>query len=164
MEELNELKRILKEQRPNIWEDIPDIDLYMDQVLNYMTRQHIGLESGETLTSAMVNNYIKKELLPRAKGKRYERKHIAYLTAICLFKQILSVDSTKELLNNQLLDSDIKCFYEKYCAKLDIAYDAVAEKIQDNMNKQDISELVLELAISSYAQKIACERLLELLV
>lgn len=164
MEELNELKRILKEQRPNNWEDIPDIDLYMDQVLNYMTRQHIGLESGETLTSAMVNNYIKKELLPRAKGKRYERKHIAYLTAICLFKQILSVDSTKELLNNQLVDSDIKNFYEKYCAKLDTAYDAVAEKIQDNMNKPDISELVLELAISSYAQKIACERLLELLV
>lgn len=164
MEELNELKRILKEQRPNNWEDIPDIDLYMDQVLNYMTRQHIGLESGETLTSAMVNNYIKKELLPRAKGKRYERKHIAYLTAICLFKQILSVDSTKELLNNQLLDSDIKSFYEKYCTKLDTAYDAVGEKIQENMTEQDISELVLELAISSYAQKIACERLLELLV
>nr|WP_315022855.1 DUF1836 domain-containing protein [uncultured Aminipila sp.] len=164
MEELNELKRILKEQRPNNWEDIPDIDLYMDQVLNYMTRQHIGLESGETLTSAMVNNYIKKELLPRAKGKRYERKHIAYLTAICLFKQILSVDSTKELLNNQLLESDIKSFYEKYCTKLDTAYDAVGEKIQENMTEQDISELVLELAISSYAQKIACERLLELLV
>ncbi len=164
MEELNELKRILKEQRPNNWEDIPDIDLYMDQVLNYMTRQHIGLESGETLTSAMVNNYIKKELLPRAKGKRYERKHIAYLTAICLFKQILSVDSTKELVNNQLLDSDIKSFYEKYCTKLDTAYDAVGEKIQENMTEKDISELVLELAISSYAQKIACERLLELLV
>lgn len=164
MEELNELKRILKEQRPNNWEDIPDIDLYMDQVLNYMTRQHIGLESGETLTSAMVNNYIKKELLPRAKGKRYERKHIAYLTAICLFKQILSVDSTKELLNNQLLDSDIKSFYEKYCTKLDTAYDAVGEKIQENMTEKELSELVLELAISSYAQKIACERLLELLV
>ncbi|MHC1723966.1 MAG: DUF1836 domain-containing protein [Aminipila sp.] len=164
MEELNKLKKILKEQRPNNWEDIPDIDLYMDQVLNYMTRQHIGLESGETLTSAMVNNYIKKELLPRAKGKRYERKHIAYLTAICLFKQILSVDSTKELLNNQLLDSDIKNFYEKYCTKLDTAYNAVSEKIQVDMTKQDISELVLELAISSYAQKIACERLLELLI
>ncbi|QHI71766.1 DUF1836 domain-containing protein [Aminipila terrae] len=164
MDELKELRRILKEQRPNNWEDIPDIDLYMDQVLNYMVRQHIGLESGESLTSAMVNNYIKKELLPRAKGKRYERKHVAYLTAICLFKQILSVDSTKELLKSQLSDEDIKTFYEKYCIKLDQEYNAVAEKIDENMTKQDISELVLELAISSYAQKIACERLLELLV
>ncbi|WP_312091774.1 DUF1836 domain-containing protein, partial [Aminipila sp.] len=140
------------------------IDLYMDQVLNYMTRQHIGLESGETLTSAMVNNYIKKELLPRAKGKRYERQHIAYLTAICLFKQVLSVDSTKELLNKQLSDLDIKSFYEKYCAKLDSAYDSVADKIDEDMKEQEICELVLELAISSYAQKIACESLLKLLV
>lgn len=164
MEELKELKRILKEERPNEWDEIPDIELYMDQVLNYMTRQHIGLESGESLTSAMVNNYIKKDLLPRAKGKRYDRTHIAYLTAICLFKQILSVDSTKELLNNQLLDSDIQSFYKKYCTKLDMSYEQVADKINEDMTKQEISELVLELTISSYAQKIACERLLELLV
>lgn len=164
MDELKALKKGLQEQRPNDWEDIPDIDLYMDQVLNYMVRQHIGLESGETLTSAMVNNYIKKELLPRAKGKRYERQHIAYLTAICLFKQVLSVDSTKELLDSQLADSDIKDFYKKYRAKLDQSYNEVAEKIDENMNKQEISELVLELAVSSYAQKMACERLLELLV
>ncbi|QIB68577.1 DUF1836 domain-containing protein [Aminipila butyrica] len=164
MDELKELKKALQEQRPNEWEDIPDIDLYMDQVLNYMVRQHIGLESGETLTSAMVNNYIKKELLPRAKGKRYERQHIAYLTAICLFKQVLSVDSTKELLDSQLTDSDIKGFYKKYRTKLDQSYNEVAEKIDENMDKQEISELVLELAVSSYAQKMACERLLELLV
>ncbi len=164
MEELKELKRVLKEERPNDWDDIPDIDLYMDQVLSYMVRQHIGLESGETLTSAMVNNYIKKELLPRAKGKRYDREHIAYLTAICLFKQILSVDSTKDLLKNQLEESDTKNFYKKYCDKLDKAYESVSEKINEEMTKQEISELVLELAISSYAQKIACERLLELIV
>lgn len=163
MDELKELKRTLLEQRPNEWEDIPDIDLYMDQVLNYMVRQHVGLEKGETLTSAMVNNYIKKELLPRAKGKRYGRQHIAYLTAICLFKQVISVDSTKELLDNQLAGSDIRAFYEKYRAKLDQAYNEVAEKIDEEMDKQELSELVLELAVSSYAQKMACERLLELL-
>ncbi|MFV0518214.1 MAG: DUF1836 domain-containing protein [Aminipila sp.] len=164
MEELKKLKELLKEERPNNWEDIPDIDLYMDQVLSYMKRQHIGLESGESLTSAMVNNYIKKEVLPRAKGKRYERTHIAYLTAICLFKQVLSVDAAKDLLDNQLKVADIKTFYEKYCTKLDGIYTEVANKIQEDMTKEDISEIVLELAISSYAQKIACEKLLELLV
>lgn len=163
MEELKELKRILREERPNQWEDIPDIELYMDQVLNYMVRQHIGLESGESLTSAMVNNYIKKELLPRAKGKKYDRSHIAYLTAICLVKQIVSVDSTRELLKNQLEQMKIKDFYEKYCQKLDSAYTDVSEKINEDMSDGEISELVLELAISSYAQKIACEKLLEII-
>ena len=50
------IKKMLEEKRPNNWEDIPDIDLYMDQVLSYMTRQHVGLELDENLTSAMVNN------------------------------------------------------------------------------------------------------------
>ncbi|MBN7773463.1 DUF1836 domain-containing protein [Clostridium aminobutyricum] len=162
MEDIKELKNSLKEVRPNKWEDIPDIDLYMDQVLVYMQRQHIGLESGETLTSAMVNNYIKKGLLPRAKGKRYDRTHVAYLTAICLMKQVLSVDLTDQMLKNQLENSGIQEFYRKYCESVDNAYNEVAEKISEDMSKEEISELVLQLAASSYAQKVACERLLEI--
>lgn len=162
METIEELKKSLKEVRPNKWEDIPDIDLYMDQVLMYMQRQHIGLESGETLTSAMVNNYIKKGLLPRAKGKRYDRSHVAYLTAICLLKQVLSVDLTDQLLKNQLENSGIQEFYGKYCDSVDVAYNEVAEKINDNMSDEEIAALTLQLAASSYAQKVACERLLEL--
>ena len=81
-----------------------------------------------------------------------------------MLKQVLSVDSTKELLDNQLSNSDIKSFYKKYCTKLDKAYEDVSEKINEGMEKEELSELVLELAISSYAQKIACERLLELIV
>lgn len=159
-ESVKQLKAILLESRPEKWEDIPDIDLYMDQVLNYMTRQHAGLDFGETLTSAMINNYIKKGVLPRANGKRYERSHIAYLTAICLLKQVLSVDSTKDLLDKQLENSDITAFYEKYCSKLDSAYNTVASRLDEGMSKDDVKELALELAISSYAQKLACERLL----
>lgn len=166
---VEELKQILKSERPSNWEDIPDIDLYMDQVLSYMLRQHVGLDFGETLTSAMINNYMKKDVLPRAKGKRYGRSHIAYLTAICLLKQVLSVDSTKDMLDahlgeiNSTNDDDIKDFYEKYCNKLDAAYDELSEKLEDNMDENKIIELALELAISSYAQKLVCERLLDII-
>ena len=165
---IEELKQILKTERPTPWEDIPDIDLYMDQILSYMLRQHIGLDFGETLTSAMINNYMKKDVLPRAKGKRYERTHIAYLTAICLLKQVLSVDSTKDMLYAHLgeagsgNEASIKAFYEKYCDKLSETYDEVSEKLEDDMSKNDIMELALELAISSYAQKLVCERLLDI--
>ncbi len=97
MDKIKEFKEQLTAARPEDWEQIPDIDLYMDQVISYMTRQHIGLEleNEETLTSAMINNYIKSGLLPRAKGKKkYNREHIGYLTAICLLKQVLSVGET----------------------------------------------------------------------
>lgn len=159
-EAVKELKNILQTERPAAWDSLPDLDLYMDQVVGYMTRQHVGLDFGETLTPAMINNYIKKGVLPRANGKRYERSHVAYLTAICLLKQVLSVDSTKDLLDKQLEKSDITEFYEKYCTKLDSSYNDVAEKLDEGMSKEEATELALELAISAYAQKLACERLL----
>ena len=109
-----EIKRSLKEDRPARWENIPDMELYMDQVLGFIKKQHIGLEEGEALTPSMVNNYVKKGLLPRAKGKKYKKSHVAHLTAICLFKQVLSVSETDALLKDQLEDQEIEEFYKKY--------------------------------------------------
>lgn len=71
MKQLEELKQRMETQRPSDWESLPDISLYMDQVIGYMPRQLIQYGEEERLTSAMVNNYIKDGLLPRAEGKRY---------------------------------------------------------------------------------------------
>ena len=91
MEEIRALKERLEGERPVDWEGFPDIGLYMDQLINYMPRQLIHYGEGEALTSAMVNNYIKDGAMPRAEGKRYSRTHLAYLTALCALKQVLSV-------------------------------------------------------------------------
>ena len=120
---MEDMKHILEEKRPAKWEEIPDIDLYMDQVLSYMMRQHAGLELDENLTSAMINNCMKKDLLPRARGKKYNREHIAYLTAICLLKQVLSVTDTGELLSSQIQqrqEEEIRSFYTKYTEMMDM--------------------------------------------
>ena len=69
-EKLEQYKVMFKEKRPEPWDAIPDIDLYMDQVLNYMQRQHLGLKIDEKLTSSMVNNYTKQGVMPKAKGKK----------------------------------------------------------------------------------------------
>ena len=83
MEELLDLKQRLEGQRPASWHELPDIALYMDQIISYMPRQLIHFDEGEALTSAMVNNYIKEGLVPRADGKRYGPIHLGYLTAVC---------------------------------------------------------------------------------
>ena len=157
-----ELKRSLKEDRPAKWEQIPDIELYMDQVLNFMRKQHIGLEGDETLTASMVNNYIKKGLLPRAHRKKYKKEHVAYLTAICLFKKVLSVSDTDKLLKDQLDGQEIEDFYKKYGKEIDREFAAVSDLIHLDMDREELSDMILKLAISSYAQKLACERLLQL--
>lgn len=163
MENIKEIKEKLKNYRPNSWDSIPDIELYMDQVIGYMQRQHIGFEGDENLTPAMINNYIKSNLLPRAKGKRYNRQHIAYLTAICLLKQVLSVGDTGLLLKEQLEDKDIQCFYESYLKTLDDEFNITSEKIDESATKNQLAQKALELAVSSYANKLACEKILKIL-
>lgn len=77
--------------RPASWETLPDIPLYMDQVLSLMSRQTIRFGEEDALTAAMVNNYIKDGVVPRAEGKRYHAEHLAYLTMVCVLKQVLAV-------------------------------------------------------------------------
>ena len=68
-------------------EDIPNIDLYMDQVLTYMHRQLSLFERSEDnplLTSSMINNYVKSGVLERPEKKKYSKNHLATLMVICM--------------------------------------------------------------------------------
>ncbi len=163
MDNLKEFKEKLMTVRPENWEQIPDLDLYMDQVISYMERQHIGLapSGDETLTPAMVNNYVKSGLLPRAKGKKYNREHMGYLTAICLLKQVLSVGETGQLLKKQMEHSDIRAFYEKYNLVLDKAFARAASVIPEDAGEEELSNLALSLAVESYAAMLTCKKILQ---
>ena len=163
MNKIDELKDLLETSRPADWERIPDIDLYMDQVISYMSRQHIGfsMDGEETLTSAMINNYIKNGLLSRAKGKRYSREHIGYLTAICLLKQVLSVGETGVLLQNQMEHRNIEDFYRNYTETLDRVYNETAAELASKSDYEELAQAALEMAVSSYAQMLACKKILQ---
>ena len=63
MDEVRQLQQRLQQERPVPWGELPDLALYMDQIISYMPRQLIQFQEGEGLTSAMVNNYIKDGLL-----------------------------------------------------------------------------------------------------
>lgn len=82
-------------------EDIPNIDLYMDQVTTFMeeqlssTKRH---EEDKILTKTMINNYAKNKLLPPPEKKRYSREHLLMLIFIYYFKNILSISDIQTLL------------------------------------------------------------------
>ena len=161
MEELKELKARMETQRPADWDSLPDLSLYMDQVIGYMPRQLIQWDDEERLTSAMVNNYIKDGLLPRAEGKRYSRVHLAYLTAICALKQVLPVREAGELVNGQ--EDEAQKMYETFQAELDKALRDTAERLDTDCGQEELPRLALTLALRSYADKLACERILDLM-
>ena len=80
------------------WEILPDIGLYMDQVVTLMDRTFSPtLPKGE-MTKSMVNNYVKVGMIPRPAGKKYDRDHLAMLIMIGVLKQALSMESISRLL------------------------------------------------------------------
>lgn len=163
MRELKELIERFSSERPAEWDSLPDIELYRDQVLSYMRRQHSLQPESAQLTGAMINNYIKSGLLPRASGKKYTKDHLVYLTAICSLKQVLSVGETNDLLKLQPNIDDAKGFYEEYLEKMEKAFNETAERLREYNTEEQLAAAALQLAISSYAQKLACEKLLDLL-
>lgn len=163
MKEILELKEELSKERPVSWESLPDIDLYKDQVLNYMQRQHTLQPEDAQLTGAMINNYIKSGLLPRPNGKKYTKEHLAYLTAISALKQVLTVGQTDFLLKQQPHILDTEYFYKEYLQLLNNALTETASKLDEELSKEQLAVAALQLAITSYAQRLACEKILELL-
>ena len=83
-------------------EDIPNIDLYMDQITTFMDSQ---LEASKRhaddkiLTKTMINNYAKNDLLPPPEKKKYSKEHVLTLIFIYYLKNILSISDIQSILN-----------------------------------------------------------------
>ena len=152
MEELLDLKRRLEQERPADWRELPDIALYMDQIISYLPRQLIHFDDSEELTSAMVNNYIKEGLVPRAAGKRYGPIHLGYLTAVCALKKVLSVRDMGILIAaGEARDKTPEELYQYFCAALDRALTDTASSIDPAAQREDLARMALDLALRSYA-------------
>ncbi len=81
-------------------EDIPNIDLYMDQVTTFMESGwiHPPVREDKILTKTMINNYAKNNLLPPPVKKKYSSEHVLVLIFIYYFKNILSIKDIETLL------------------------------------------------------------------
>ena len=83
-------------------EDIPNIDLYMDQVTTFMD-EHLKVSKrypeDKILTKTMINNYAKNHLLPAPEKKKYSKEHLLLLIFIYYFKNIISIGDIETMLN-----------------------------------------------------------------
>ena len=82
--------------------DIPNIDLYMDQVTTFMDEHLMSLkrhEEDKMLTKTMINNYTKNNLLPSPNKKKYSKDHMLLLIFIYYFKNILSISDIQEIIH-----------------------------------------------------------------
>jgi hypothetical protein len=107
------LKKLVKLNyiKPN---EVPNINLYMDQVTTFMDEHLSDIkrhEEDKILTKTMINNYTKNNLLPAPVKKKYSKEHIYILTFIYYFKNILYISDIQKILNpltDRFFDADSK--------------------------------------------------------
>ena len=149
---------------PQEWERMPEIYLYMDQVLSYMEKQLklFDRDSEGLLTSSMINNYVKAGVLPRPEKKKYSREHLAMLTMICMLKSTLSIPDISALMHALLEESSEEEMYSRFCEGQREALEEVCGRVREKapQGKQELARLAAQLSIEAAARRTAAERIL----
>lgn len=116
--------------------DIPNIELYMDQVTTFMEKRLGGTtrnpKTDKVFTKTMINNYVKSNIMPTPDKKKYSKEHMYILIVIYYFKNVLSIND---------IDAVLKPIREKYCGdskdfNLEEIYEGIrvtAEQLTENI-------------------------------
>ena len=168
-------------------EDIPNIDLYMDQVTTFMDKclaQYKRYDDDKVLTKTMINNYTKAKIFPAPVKKKYSRTHLMLLIMIYHLKSVLSIKDIGILFQSALSETNkmkqekmIESIYSGFVSlqKQTITYltDAAEGKPDESFyGKESILKysddemkrimMILALAIRANTEKQLAEKVLDL--
>lgn len=157
------------------WEALPDIDLYMDQIITYLERQmSIYMQSTEEkpITPAMINNYVKSEVIPRPLQKKYAREHLVYLMAVLHLKQVLSLSDITRLMAYKNSDEPIQAFLQEFNTILQETFQSASERVRESLLKlgdcpppeeseRELAQLALKLSLEANTNRIVSKRILD---
>lgn len=108
------------------WEELPEIDLYLDQVVTFIDKyllyylnddenQKDEKKEQNVLTKTMINNYVKQKIMEAPIKKKYNRNSIAYLFVISILKQCYSINDIDKLIKFTLKSTPPEVAYNKFC-------------------------------------------------
>ena len=152
-----------------LWDEIPDLGLYMEQVLALLSQYLYfmpSLKDEPIITAAAINNYVRNGVMPEPRKKRYYRFHIAYLIMIITLKQSLSLALVQKVIPVCLTEDDLKKVYTSYAETHeravrffnDKALRAVSSEFESFSGNE--KEIIPTLSIISGLSKLLSERLL----
>ena len=149
------------------WDELPELDLYMDQVITLMGKQLELFQVGEErlLTSSMINNYVKGGVLPRPSQKKYSRDHLAMLTMICMLKSVLSLPEIQETMHGLDAENRVETLYPDFSSMELRALGGVVERIREmpDQSEESLYRMAMELAVEANARRTAAARILSCL-
>lgn len=119
------------------WNELPELELYMDQVIVFTEKTLCGLMCGKNnfITPAMVNNYVKLGLIPKPLKKKYNRRHLAYLMVITLLKELFPIAEIKVAIQMQTaIEGSGEAAYNLFCGEIEYALAAAAAEMLGKEN------------------------------
>lgn len=154
------------------WDDLPDIPLYMDQIVTLLEKyldlysKAVGTET--LITPAMINNYVKLKTIPAPIKKKYSRIHLSYLLIVCTLKQTLDMATINRLMPYDLPEQQVKQTYNSFVENQKKAFSyvtmqtrAVADPIfaLGENNPSRLNDLVFQASTSANIFKILTEKM-----
>ena len=143
------------------WNELPEIDLYLDQVVNYIEKylgQYTVNKDDKIITKTMINNYVKLGIMPAPTKKKYSRSHMAYLIVICVLKQVYSISDIGKLISLTIQYFELSKAYNRFCANLEVSIKNVfTRKEFPNVEKMTEEQYLLKNVVQSVADKMYVE-------
>ena len=138
------------------WEDIPNIDLYLDQVLLYVNQvcAPISPDKDKGLTASMVNNYVKHGYLTKPDKKKYQRKQIARLIAITTLKSVFSIQEIAQTLNTLQTQASSDQLYDAFVDYMNYGIDPENPIIQTSCQTVKLYHQTLDLILVKEEEEI----------
>lgn len=147
------------------WKELPDVELYKDQVVTLVERYLSIFNNGEEkiITPASINNYVKWKLLPKpSKRKQYDRIHLSYLIAISALKNILNLQDIKKGIDLKVIEYGETLAYDKFCESFENSLRENIRVIKEKNHIFDFSgnDLSLSLACNALVSKVFAQKYL----
>ncbi len=161
MQENEELvEKIIKFHMPR-WNELPEIDLYLDQVVNYIEK-YLGIyktqKDDKIITKTMINNYVKQGIMPPPEKKKYNRAQVAYLIVICILKQVYSINDIGKLISLTIKSFEISKAYNRFCANIELSLKHVFMKKEfPKLERMTEEQYLLKNVVQAVADKIYVE-------
>lgn len=145
------------------WNELPNIDLYIDQVINFLDSSLSNYvykeKESSVLTKTMINNYVKHSIILATTNKKYNKEHIANLFIICILKQIYSINDIAELIKMATAKVPVEKAYDSFCTELENAISTIfAGKEYINDSKVTFESYVLRSVVLSFANKLYVDK------
>ena len=147
------------------WSELPDIELYMDQVVGILERNlSVFTKDEKKITPAMINNYVKQKIVKPPVKKRYDRTHIALLFVVCIMKQIMPISQICKGIELALGAYSVPELYDVFCTELENSLHALfsgAKHKPSITDKISPETLIVKTVTASYANLVYANYLID---